>query len=769
MLVSSLMTMGVGNQVRACEQETEGADNPGAGPAMGAVSGSRGTVLSHSTNSSVWERNSLKGGINAEQLSMADDPTPKHINALLGDLELPRGVDVCKAGGKVLLVLGRPILMKSYQGLPATSLDFVPTYVSQSSYSQGDMGYGCQHNYDIKIFDLDDVVTIRNEEGSFIDFTLEGAEYVAEPGYYSKLTKVNGLFKLRKKHGTVYNFDSLNRLESIVDRVGNQVQLSYDPETGKLTEVRDESGRTLTFTYNAQGLIETVTDPAGEITEYVHDTYGRIAQVKCPLNVQYDYYYEDPLDIYKITRVKDPRRNNSIITYDLDNNSVSGITNPEQEDMIYDLNPDLYKMYVTDRRGDSHLYIYHEGKITEHSTVDGSREYGYDGNFNLFWHKDQDRIQHFWSYDDMGNIKTYHRYKGDTETEPWIMNYEPNFNRLTNIEDPLGHNVRHTIASSNGNLMKTTDALEHETNFSYWSTGKLYTVTDANAHTTTFEYDNFGNLNKVTNALQKETIFVSDVMGNCRSVTDANMHITSFDYDALNRLVNKTYPDTTQASFAYDKNDNLETVTCFLNGVSKITTFTYDKNNQLKSVEDPMNYITTFEYDAMGNLSKRIDANGNFIRWEYDTFQRPEVFYDGMGYPTKYTWTDNSWILEDAKNQITTSHCYHAGKVQIITFPDGSSRVLEYDYAGKLTGTKNRKGQGIKYEYTDINQLFKIKYPDTSFVQFTYDDAGNLKTVTDSEGVITYDYDAVNRIEQVSYPGSKNISYSYDDVGNSKR
>src|SRR3989338_4682491 len=745
-VILSFLILFPGNvKLMACEQETEGVDNGGSNPIM--------IDPGHSSR------------------APEDDGSPSSIMRQIGDPALPEGTDVCKAGGKVILSSGGRVTGSHTQGLPSTSLEFIPVYTSQSVYSQGSLGYGWQHNFGVTLTDIVDVVTIKNEEGTLIDYIKDpNGNYVPEGGFYSTLTKQNGLFKWRKEHGTVYNFNASNKLSTIIDRVGNKLQLNYDA-SGKLTNVTDDSGRSLSFTYDAQGLIQTVSDPLGRATTYLHDTSGRITKVTAPNNIEINYYYDNPTDVYKITRAADARGKITQFAYDLTKNSVSAVTDPNLKQMTYNVNKEFWNNTVTDKNGKTRLYNYAYGKITSEVTSLGA-EYYYYGNKNLVALRDRNNHTTQWNYDARGNLTSY----TNPLTKIWTSTYESNFNKLPSAIDPLTNTTTYDIDPANGNLRSVTDAETHTTTFTYTPNGKTDTVTDANGHILNYDYDVYGNMIKYQDPLgvigNYSYDYSYDLVGNPLSITDPNNHITSFQYEnkpnvPLNSLTKITEPSAAVTTFDYDPNTNLTAVT---NALNKISLYTYDDNNILKTITDPLTHTTTFDYDFMGNLKKITDANGKFVTYDYDDLYRRTKFTDRLLNITQFTYDGkNLRSIKDAKLN-TTSYKYDAAdRIDIVTYPDTSTEDYNFDEANRLRQKKDRRGGVTNYFHNKVNLLRQKSNTDGSMIDYSYDNVYHLTGVSDTSGpTIAYTYDENDRLKTLTYPGNKTLTYTYDKVGSPK-
>ena len=67
-------------------------------------------------------------------------------------------------------------------------------------------------------------------------------------------------------------FRSDGSLDYLQDTNGNRITAGY---TGnQLTSLTHSNGKALTLSYNAQGRISQVTDPAGRVATYVYDASG---------------------------------------------------------------------------------------------------------------------------------------------------------------------------------------------------------------------------------------------------------------------------------------------------------------------------------------------------------------------------------------------------------------------------------------------------------------------------------------------------------------
>lgn len=134
--------------------------------------------------------------------------------------------------------------------------------------------------------------------------------------------------------------------------------------------------------------------------------------------------------------------------------------------------------------------------------------------------------------------------------------------------------------------------------------------------------------------------------------------------------------------------------------------------------------VTNYEYDANGNPTKTIQAPG----------------VSGFGFATTNTY-DGLGRLKDSTNA-------KAGKTQ-----------LGYDGREGLTQVTDPRNLITQSPRNGLGDTTGLVSPDTGTASHTYDAAGNLKTRTDSRGVLaTYTYDTLNRLTRIVYSQSGQTS-----------
>ncbi len=155
---------------------------------------------------------------------------------------------------------------------------------------------------------------------------------------------------------------------------------------------------------------------------------------------------------------------------------------------------------------------------------------------------------------------------------------------------------------------------------------------------------------------------------------------------------------------------------------------TYDTNNSLTSVKDTNNVTTTYKFDDRNRVFQVISPDTGTTTYLYDPAGNMISKTDAKGVTISYVY--------DAANRLTK-----------IDFPTDTDIVYVYDTCvngkGRLCSMTDASGTTV-YEYTPKGQVKKetkiidsIQY----VTQYTYDQNGNLKTLTYPSGrVISYNY-----------------------------
>ncbi|MEL6899117.1 MAG: hypothetical protein AAFP90_23695, partial [Planctomycetota bacterium] len=123
----------------------------------------------------------------------------------------------------------------------------------------------------------------------------------------------------------------------------------------------------------------------------------------------------------------------------------------------------------------------------------------------------------------------------------------------------------------------------------------------------------------------------------------------------------------------------------------------------------------------------------------------------------------------------TTSWSFDAlGRTISETAPTGAVAAYEYDAVSNLIAETDRRGKRVQFPYDSLDQLTQENWIDAGStirtIDFAYDLAGNLRSVSDPSVDYVYTHDALNRVTQrttdyAAAMGTLQLDFEYDSVG----
>jgi RHS repeat-associated protein len=333
--------------------------------------------------------------------------------------------------------------------------------------------------------------------------------------------------------------------------------------------------------------------------------------------------------------------------------------------------------------------------------------------------------------------------------------------------------------------------------------GRVLTSKDANNHTTTTTYTPAAGAQPtivtVSDPLQLQTIITYDPLrGLPTKTTDPAGYITSQQYDALGRLtaVNKpgrAAPASPNLKFAYTVSATapsaVSTSTLNEDATYRISVTLYDSMLRARETQtqtpDGKRVVLDTNYNTNGWLAMTtapyfndspvsatyVEANPGSVDAE------TAYLYDGAGrkttevayhlgtetWRTSYLYGGNftttvppagatpTTVVTDARGRTTHLVRYHAGaSTDYATAPPSAYADTVYTYTadGKPATLTDPAGNSWSWDYDLLGRQTDAVDPDTGHTVSTYDNVGNLTTVTkvdDRNKQTTYTYDDDNR------------------------
>jgi RHS repeat-associated protein len=531
----------------------------------------------------------------------------------------------------------------------------------------------------------------------------------------------------RNNNTISFDYNASGLLSTVTDTQNRQTTLSY--VGGRLDTVTDPSGRTVHYTYTADGNLENVTDTGQNVVHYRCNADLLVDQVVTgggnSIN-RIDY-------VDAVGKVAD-----FITQYD----GGFGVPTSAVTSFAYTSG----QTKVTDPNGN----------FTTGDATDGITTYQFDNRDRIT--KVIDALGHTQdkTYTSMDNVAKV----TDALQKQATLSWDPNDENLTSTSLPTGatSQLDYTSAAHPHAVTAATDPQGNTLSYSYDSAGNLDTtqsnaqpgvtledrdynpddgtiskITDGNGNITTYGYDPNGNLTSVDNPapLGDQTV-TPDALSRLHTLVDGKNQTTTYTYDPLDRPDVTTYQDTSTVDNDYDPDGNLVQVT----DATGITTFAYDKMNRQIRKTLPDNTQLRYDYDHNGNLSGYTDPGGQ-VGYTYNQVNLlTELLEPGASTPVRFGY--------DNDNRRTTT--------TYPTTPTATVMTTGYDDAGRQTSVKATVGATTLSSFTYGYQKNGV---DTALRQ----------SMTDPSGTTSYTYDGRNRLTGASGPGLTR-TYGYDPNSN---
>ncbi len=169
--------------------------------------------------------------------------------------------------------------------------------------------------------------------------------------------------------------------------------------------------------------------------------------------------------------------------------------------------------------------------------------------------------------------------------------------------------------------------------------------------------------------------------------------------------------------------------------LTHVETQTHDQLNRVETTKNGNGIVTTITYNQMGLVSRRSSSNGAVVDFSYDVLGRNTSMTDYTG-STFYEWDELSRLTAVIKSKNATKG-------------DGDDLKLSYEF--NIAGLRTA-----------------VVYPGGERVEYSYDDAGRMKTVNNVTHslLFTYTYNpATGQLTKLTRPNGIETVYFYNGAG----
>jgi RHS repeat-associated protein len=573
-----------------------------------------------------------------------------------------------------------------------------------------------------------------------------------------------------------------------------------------LTEMRDAHGQKLTFGYNSDVQLITITDASGRISTLTYNAAGLVSRVTDPFGRWAAFEYDDSGNLLKIT---DMGGYGSNFTYDADKYVTSignqrdtwgftiepsdGVTGVDWLSPVYPAPGAAmginYRITITDPAGGKEELFYFSassgggplpgetdplsGQQPDHSWYVGPKHYiPYQSPSINNYRSKPPKIKYLLARGIPGGMGQ--GQKG----------------AIQKIVFPEGGFVEYTY-DMKGNRSIVADSHGHTNLYEYNDMGRITSFTDAKSEITTLTYaangvdltqihnDGLGTLNLSYNGAPHEITSITDRLGNpvnigyngygqITSLTNAGI-VTNYVYDE-HRLQQVVRDSKTVNSYTYDSIGRIKTST---DATGLTVTFDYNNMNYPTKITYPDGKFLTFNYSSAGCCPRLLDSitdrSGRATYYTYDFLKRLTETKNPDGGITKYSYDPNGNLIEliDPIGTVTGFQFDNDNRLTKKTYTDGKYVSFAYDNMGLLASRTNARGLISTYTYDQNHNLLGVSYSDdTPGVTYQYDDYNRIVQRQDGIGTHLYSYDANSRLISIDGPWTNDtLTYGYDAIG----
>jgi RHS repeat-associated protein len=498
-----------------------------------------------------------------------------------------------------------------------------------------------------------------------------------------------------RQRRTTLVYDADGDLQSVTDPDGHKMTYSYNADD-EPTKVEEPNGTTTETEYNAAGQVSAQIDGNKHTTTYSYDLLGNLTEETNPLGKKTIREYNKA---GAVTLVTTPGNHTTAYGYNADNELTTIGYEGRGPNAEYEYNADGDRTKMTDSTGET-----------------------------------------FYTYDQLERLTR-------TREEPGAstVSYEYNLdNQPTAISYPNGKSVTRAY-DNDGRLHSVEDWLGHINTFSYDPDSDLTATTFPSGSDDVDEYT-YDGFDEITAIAMKKS---SETLASLAYTRDSNGQLTS--------TVSKGLPGSEAISYSYDANDRLSH--------AEGTSYSYDAAGNPTAIGSSTNVY---------NQADQLEASSTASYTYNEMAQRTEAT-PTSGPPTTYGYgpagdlTSVTRPKEGATPAIEDDYTYNGDGLRTAETISGTTNSLTWDVAEELPLLLSNGTDSFIYgpSGAPVEQINNT----TSTVQYLHhDQAGSTRLITGSmgkvEGKCTYSaYGTPDCEGMATTPLGYDAQYTSSDTG----
>ncbi|ADB30387.1 YD repeat protein [Kribbella flavida DSM 17836] len=494
------------------------------------------------------------------------------------------------------------------------------------------------------------------------------------------------------------------------DTQGNNKLFTYDGAGNPLSSANSSATTTSNVDYNADGTLNTSTDPRDNVTDYTADANHQITNIAPPTGSSLLPVVAAYDGLGRLHSVRDGRGLRTIYAYDRADRIKTIQYSDTTPDVAFTYDGAGNVLTRTDASGTTTYTYDAQNRVTSRTSTSGGGTLGY-------------------GYDKAGNLTSKTDARGTT-----TYTYD-NANQVVSMTTPNGQvtafgydaNAKRTDTWFNTNTARTTFAAHTKTTFD--KAGRISrTWTSRASNDATKVYDTSFCYSPYVSGQSCPSASATTDTGVIRwSTNNLNAARSIYSYDTSNRLTGVTNFGGHDYTYAYDKAGNRTSTK--IDGV-QVQGLAYNSGNQISSAG--------YSHDAAGNRTAD-PAQGTFT---YNAAGQMTTRTNGSS-SSSYTWGggDQNELVSTTTGTSTTSYVYgqsdRNGVPIIQSFTkNGQTSYLDTDPTGSPIALTT--ATGVDY-YTLDNQGSPVGLVNNTgavTATYTYDPAGKQLTATGTSATI---------------------------------